>query len=43
VKEYGGKFLLVGLQNDVRSIFETAQLDQFFTTYPHVDAALAAD
>jgi anti-sigma B factor antagonist len=43
VKEYGGKFLLVGLQNDVRSIFETARLDQFFTTYPHVDAALAAD
>lgn len=43
VKEYGGKFALVGLQNDVRSIFETAQLDQFFATYPHVDAALEAD
>jgi len=43
VKEYGGKFALVGLQSDVRSILETAQLDQFFATYPHVDAALAAD
>jgi anti-sigma B factor antagonist len=43
VKEYGGKFALVGLQSDVRSILETAQLDQFFSTYPHVDAALAAD
>jgi anti-sigma B factor antagonist len=43
VKEYGGKFALVGLQHDVRSILETAQLDQFFSTYPHVDAALAAD
>ena len=43
VKEYGGKFALVGLQNDVRSILETAQLDQFFATYPHVTAALEAD
>ena len=43
VKEYGGKFALVGLQNDVRSILETAQLDQFFATYPHLDAALEAD
>ena len=43
VKEYGGKFALVGLQHDVRSIFETAQLDQFFSTYPHVDDALSAD
>ena len=43
VKEYGGKFALVGLQSDVQSILETAQLDQFFATYPHVDAALEAD
>jgi len=43
VKEYGGKFALVGLQSDVRSILETAQLDQFFATYPHIDAALEAD
>ena len=43
VKEYGGKFALVGVQNDVRSILETARLDQLFATYPHIDAALAAD
>lgn len=43
VKEYGGKFALVGLQQDVRSILETARLDQFFSTYSHVDDALAAD
>ena len=43
VQEYGGKFALAGLQSDVRSILETARLDQFFMTYPHVDAALAAD
>jgi anti-sigma B factor antagonist len=43
VKQYGGKFALVGLQSDVRSIFETAQLEKFFSTYPHIDAALAAD
>src|SRR5436853_6173149 len=43
VKEYGGKFALAGLQDDVRSILQTARLDQFFATYPHVDAALEAD
>jgi anti-sigma B factor antagonist len=43
VKEYGGKFALAGLQNDVRSILETARLDQIFTTYSAVDEALAAD
>lgn len=43
VKEYGGKFALVGLQDDVRSILETARLDQLFPTYSCVDAALEAD
>jgi anti-sigma B factor antagonist len=43
VKEYGGKFALAGLQSDVRSILETARLDQIFTTYSAVDDALAAD
>jgi anti-sigma B factor antagonist len=43
VKEYGGKFALAGLQHDVRSILETAQLDQFFATYPLVEDALTAD
>src|SRR5256885_16616060 len=43
VKEYGGKFALGGLPRDVRSILEAARRDQFFATYPLVDAALAAD
>src|SRR5215212_541629 len=43
VKEYGGTFALAGLQSDVRSILETARLDQFFSTFAHVDDALAAD
>jgi anti-sigma B factor antagonist len=43
VEEYGGKFALAGLPEDVRSILEIARLDKFFVTYPHVDAALAAD
>ena len=43
VKEYGGKFALAGLQSDVRSILETARLDQIFTTYPAVEDAIAAD
>ena len=43
IEQYGGKFALAGVGDDVRSILETARLDQFFVTYPHVDAALAAD
>jgi anti-anti-sigma factor len=43
IEQYGGKFALAGVGEDVRSILETARLDQFFVTYPHVDAALAAD
>ena len=42
VEEYGGKFALAGLQENVRSIFEIARLDQVFRIYPDVDAALAA-
>jgi anti-sigma B factor antagonist len=42
VEEYRGKFALAGLQEHVRSIFETARLDQVFLIYPHADAALAA-
>lgn len=42
-EEYGGKFALAGLQESVRSIFETARVDQVFLIYPHVDAALAAN
>ena len=42
LEQHQGKFLLAGLQEHVRSIFETARLDQVFLIYPHVDAALAA-
>src|SRR3954447_21276223 len=42
VEEYGGKFALAALQENVRSIFEIARLDQVFRIYPDVDAALAA-
>jgi anti-sigma B factor antagonist len=42
VEAYGGRFLLAGLQEVVRPIFEIARLDQVFIIFPHVDAALAA-
>jgi anti-sigma B factor antagonist len=42
VETYGGKFLLAGLHDNVRPIFEIARLDQVFMIFPHVDAALAA-
>jgi len=41
VEEYGGKFALTGLQENVRSIFEIARLDQVFRLFPDVDSALA--
>ncbi|PYJ37141.1 MAG: anti-sigma factor antagonist [Verrucomicrobia bacterium] len=41
VEAYGGKFLLAGLQETVRSIFEISRLDQVFQIFPDVDAALA--
>ncbi len=42
VEAYGGKFILAGLQENVRPIFEIARLDQVFVIFPHVEAALAA-
>jgi anti-sigma B factor antagonist len=42
VEAYGGKFVLAGVQENVRPIFEIARLDQVFIMFPHVDAALAA-
>lgn len=39
--DYGGKFALVGLQENVRSIFEIARLDQVFRIFPDVASALA--
>ena len=40
VEAYGGKFLLAGLQETVRSIFEISRLDQVFQIFPDADAAL---
>ena len=42
VEAYGGKFLLTGLQETLRSIFETSRLERVFRIFPDVDAALAA-
>jgi anti-anti-sigma regulatory factor len=41
VEEYGGRFALAGVQENVLSIFETSRLDKVFLIYPHVDAALS--
>jgi anti-sigma B factor antagonist len=41
VEGYGGKFLLAGLQETVRSIFEISRLDQVFQIFSDADAALA--
>jgi anti-sigma B factor antagonist len=43
VEAYGGKFILAGIQENVKPIFEIARLDQVFIIFPHVDAALAAN
>ena len=42
VEAYGGKFFLSGLQETLRSIFETSRLERVFQIFPDVDAALAA-
>ena len=42
VEAYGGKFALVGLQENVRPIFEIARLDQVYRIFPDANAALAA-
>ena len=41
VESYGGKFMLAGLQETVRSIFEISRLDQVFQIFPDAAAALA--
>jgi anti-sigma B factor antagonist len=43
VEAYGGKFILVGIQDNVKPIFEIARLDRVFIIFPDVDAALAAN
>ena len=42
VEAYGGKFAFAGLQETVHSIFKMLRLDQLFSIFPDVDAALAA-
>ena len=42
VQQYGGKFGLAGVQDEVKHVFDIARLDQVFEIYPDVDAALAA-
>jgi len=42
VEAYSGKFFLAGLQETLRSIFETSRLERVFRIFPDVDAALAA-
>jgi anti-sigma B factor antagonist len=41
-RRYGGEFLLVGMQESVRPIFETACLDQVFRICSDLDNALTA-
>ena len=42
VEAYGGKFFVSGLQETLRSIFETSRLDRIFQIFPDAVAALAA-
>src|SRR5438132_14347088 len=42
VDAYGGKFFLSGLQETLRSIFETSRLDRIFRIFPDVDDAFPA-
>lgn len=43
VEAYGGRFLLAGVDETMRSIFETSRLDQIFEIFADVDAALATN
>ena len=38
----GGVFMLAGAQQAVRTILESARLDQYFRLFPDVDAAVSA-
>lgn len=42
VEAYGGRFLLAGVDETMRSILETSRLDQIFEIFSDVNAALAA-
>jgi anti-sigma B factor antagonist len=41
VQAFGGKFFLSGLNQTMRSIFETSRLNRIFQIFPDVDAALS--
>ena len=43
MKEYGGRLTISGLNENVRSIFELARLDQIFVIDPPENGLLAAD
>jgi anti-sigma B factor antagonist len=42
VEFYGGKLYLIGLQESLRTIFETSRLNQAFRIFPNIESALAA-
>jgi anti-anti-sigma factor len=42
IEVYGGRLMLAGAQQNVRSIIESSGLGEFFLAFPHVDAAFAA-
>ena len=42
MEDYGGIFILAGVQEEVRPILESARLENFFLIFPSVDEALAA-
>jgi anti-sigma B factor antagonist len=42
VQQYGGRFRLAGVREDVKHVFDIARLDQVFEIYPDVETALAA-
>ena len=42
VEHDGGLFMLAGAQEAVRTILESARLDQYFILHPTVDEALSA-
>ena len=42
VQKYGGRFVLVNVQESVHHILEIARLDQVFQIFPDVEAALAS-
>jgi anti-sigma B factor antagonist len=42
VQDYGGKFALANVQENVKHIFDIARLDQVFQIFPDVDSAVTA-